>query len=112
MDKTILLMKYNKFFVLEMEKIYKFPDFTLEYVSDYQDPVPENFPNKGSGLFRGKRLLLKSDQLEKEIKESIGSGIMSNRYFVFNNKEYSILLKIDKDKGLLRSIVEGKAPKY
>lgn len=108
----IINLNYGDKFLLEQGKVYQFPDFTLEYLGDYQDPVPESFPNQESGLFRGRRLKLKSVTQEKEVKESYGTGIVTPLYFAMGKRDFSLGHTTRTDQGFLRYLVEGKLPLF
>lgn len=95
---------YSEIFSLELGGSYQFPDFVLEYVENYQDTPPEDFPNKESGLFRGKKFKVKSQESEIEFKVSDGSGLLDNAKFSIDQSNY--LLKPYVKEGTIEYSVE------
>jgi len=102
-------INYADLFTLERGEVLSFPNFSMQYIGKYQDVVPERFPNKKSGLFRGDEFTIKSSQEEKKLKVSEGSGIISNIRFEVDGQPYSYCYVKSNEGNILRNtIIKGE----
>lgn len=103
-------LSFGEDFILKVGVIYQLENFSFEYVGRYSDPVPASFPNQETQLFNGNRYLIKSDSGSQEIKDSDGSGLISNVHFKVDGGDYTLVKKISQDKsaeGLIYRIERG-----
>jgi len=88
MADTNMRLNYGDVFELKKGSHFIFPDFTLDYLRDYDDPVPDNFPNKNTNAFKEKILVMASGEDKKEIALSEGTGLVTPKKIAFNSNNF------------------------